>query len=171
MDAVFADVSDLPFPDRSFTHVIMRRLFGQYTLSGSGSSTEEKTWKGIDEMFRVLKEGGEIVVSEEDTPASHDRLTESLCSAGFVAINSYDSGDFRDPDWRDQRGRFWGLRDMWDHDASGGFQPAIITSYKSLQGLRTEYPGVDHIHPYLVTAKVPETIAPIPDSASSERIA
>lgn len=113
LPGVVANLSTLPFRDETFDITVMRSVLGEYTLGrlkakegkpavafDSPSTFDETFGRGIVEAFRTLKPGGELIVSEEDTPVTSGELSERLSAVGFTAINvtPYDYLVFRDYD-------------------------------------------------------------------------
>jgi hypothetical protein len=110
---IVADSAELPITDKSMSHVIMRSVFGEYTMPPefTGSSLDNTTL-GIYEAFRVLQNDGEIVIAEENTPeapAEPDRIGELLHRVGFDDITIYPCQNMRNPHWVAARTRFWGM--------------------------------------------------------------
>lgn len=82
-DVLYANAAQMPFADDSFDYILMRSIFGQFTGFFPVSHQDDIQKWGMDESFRVLKPGGRIVISEENTPWSKDKVIESLSEAGF----------------------------------------------------------------------------------------
>lgn len=112
---IIADSTELPLPDQSFSSVIMRSVFGEYTdRPESTGSTLENTDMGICEAFRVLQNDGEIVVAEENTPrapATPYRIGSNMLYAGFEDIVVYPCQNMENPDWHEARTKYWGMRE------------------------------------------------------------
>jgi hypothetical protein len=138
-----AAMDQLPFRDESFRHVIMKNVIGEYSLGllkGKDPHTPDNmsnrsyasALQGFHDILRVLEPGGEVVVSEEDTPADCLQLASHVSAAGFtdVAITPYSPewfsmkfGEFRGPErsfsaygprfthtslgWLNLRGAYW----------------------------------------------------------------
>ncbi len=81
------DAAMLDFQDDFFDVVLMRSVFGQFTdRPQAWESYPENVWAGIHEAFRVLKPGGKIVVSEENTPYDIGKIEIALRRAGFIPV-------------------------------------------------------------------------------------
>lgn len=81
------DAAMLDFEDDFFDVVLMRSVFGQFTdRPQAWESYPENVWAGVHEAFRVLKPGGKIVVSEENTPYDIGKIEITLRRAGFIPI-------------------------------------------------------------------------------------
>ncbi len=106
-----ADSAMLPFRDGAFDAVLMRSVFGSYTMgSDNTASTPGNTDLGIAEAWRVLKPGGRLVVAEENTPvnfADPKRLAGLLHGFGFGDVNCYPAQGQTNRDWTTERGRYW----------------------------------------------------------------
>lgn len=90
---VAADAALLPFRDESMDLVMMRSVFGQFPEKNSEMlklfgedprSVIKFTVYGLAEIFRVLKAGGELVVSEENTPMSVGAVASYVEQAGLT---------------------------------------------------------------------------------------
>ena len=106
-----ADSAMLPFRGGAFDAVLMRSVFGSYTMgSDNTASTPGNTDLGIAEAWRVLKPGGRLVVAEENTPvnfADPKRLAGLLHGFGFEDVNCYPAQGQTNRDWMAERGRYW----------------------------------------------------------------
>jgi ubiquinone/menaquinone biosynthesis C-methylase UbiE len=78
-----ADCQDMPFEDRTFDVVMMRSLFGQCTDNDMLHHLYGLTRMGLMETYRVLKPGGEVVVTEENTPWDAHDIEALLTGRGF----------------------------------------------------------------------------------------
>lgn len=78
-----ANAAHMPFRDDSFDYILMRSIFGQYTSDLAVSDIDDiRTW-GMCEAFRVLKPGGTIAISEENTPWYIQYVESYLKDVGF----------------------------------------------------------------------------------------
>lgn len=101
---MFGNAADLPFEDGSIDAVTMRSVFGQFT-SKDYRELDNIRWFGLMEAFRVLKPGGIIAVSEENTPWDEDDVFRCLNAVGFAVIDYQAmSRDWRVPERRDWHG-------------------------------------------------------------------
>lgn len=106
-----ADSAMMPFPNGSFSHVIMRSVFGEYTMDPQwAGSFIENTHLGLYEVFRVLQPGGRIAIAEECTPeapATPSQIGSSLAFAGFSNIKVYPAQKTANPHWFEERTKYW----------------------------------------------------------------
>jgi len=108
-----AEAAELPFPDQVFTHVIMMSVFGEYTMGPdmTGSSLDN-TFNGLFEAFRVLKNGGQLLIAEENTPeapATPRHIGSVLLEAGFEDIIVMPCQDMTNSNWCKERTKFWDI--------------------------------------------------------------
>jgi SAM-dependent methyltransferase len=82
-NVIEANCADIPFEDNSIDLVIMRSVWGQFTRS-SERLLEDLRWRGIGEILRVLRPGGEYVIIEENQPYSPRRIERDLRHYGFA---------------------------------------------------------------------------------------
>lgn len=102
---IFGNAADLPFEDSSVDVVTMRSIFGQFT-GKDYRELENLARRGLMEAFRVLKPGGIIAVSEENTPWEEASVFAYLNNVGFTVIDySAMQKDWYAPDRVDSRGR------------------------------------------------------------------
>ena len=95
--AVEASADAMPFPNECFDYVLMRSVYGQFK---SQPAIVNAVRMGIYECMRVLKPGGKIVISEENTPRDQHYIGCELRAAGFVIeATAY----MADGDWSDTR--------------------------------------------------------------------
>lgn len=74
----------LPYADNAFGAVAMRSCFGQFRDSSEVWVSE--LWSvdfGLLEVARVLEPGGQLFISEENTPQDLDRVIPDIIRAGF----------------------------------------------------------------------------------------
>lgn len=104
----------LPFDDRSIGHVIMRSVFGEYTMDPQFTgSSHENTFLTLYEAFRVLEVGGQIAIAEENTPeppATADNIGATLLDAGFTDVVVYPCQSEQNPHWYRERTKYWGIK-------------------------------------------------------------
>jgi hypothetical protein len=110
-----SDRPELDFPKESFDHFIMCSVFGSYTLpTEDTASSLENTQLTVFEAFRVLRDGGEIAIAEENTPkppATPYRIGSLLLEAGFDSVRVFPCQNMSNPHWWDMRTRYWGIED------------------------------------------------------------
>lgn len=115
-----AEMAELPFANQSFSHVIMRSVFGEYTMSlDRTGSTVENTFLGMYEAFRVLKTGGQIIIAEENTPEAPStpyQIGGILYDAGFEDITVMPCQNMTNDHWRKARTAFWGIEQQPNPD-------------------------------------------------------
>ncbi len=95
--ATLGTVERLPFRAESFGRVIMKSVIGEYSLHqlkgysphepGYSGQSFTSTMQGFQDVLRVLEPNGEVVISEEDTPANCLQLAAHLSDTGFKDIN------------------------------------------------------------------------------------
>lgn len=78
---VTGSMHTMPFADASFDLVLMRSVFGQFN---SQKESILPTRLGILECQRILRPGGQIVVTEENTPWPLEEVSYDLEYAGFA---------------------------------------------------------------------------------------
>ncbi len=166
--ACIGAMSALPYKNEAFRRVIMKSVIGEYSLSflrtkdpqtqGIRSrQTLAETLEGFSEVFRVLEPGGQVVISEEDTPADHTQLVRRLSKVGFSGLTTipynqrlfqpglgrYDqrsdifptwdmpepSFSHADQNWLNARGTYWGLRNRNDPLARLGRVNHVAENY------------------------------------------
>jgi SAM-dependent methyltransferase len=112
-DLILADSAALPFKDETFSDVISRSVFGEYTMDADRTGSNlENTYSGLYEAFRVLRPDGQIVIAEENTPrppATPLQIGGVLLDAGFADVRVYPCQDMQNPHWREARGAYWRL--------------------------------------------------------------
>lgn len=85
--AVFVQgsVRNLPFPNQTFSAIVMRSVFGQFKESPRiwVAHIDSVRGEGLQESFRVLEPGGKIVILEENTPWDSELTKSYLKSVGF----------------------------------------------------------------------------------------
>lgn len=115
---VAAEFAALPFADESLDTVILKSVFGEYTMDpGYTGSSIWNTRLGLYESFRVLKPGGEIVIAEENTPygpADMYNMASDLYYSGFGKAIFYPIQNYTNPAWLQQRSRFWDIEPIPD---------------------------------------------------------
>ncbi len=85
-NVLYANAAHMPFADDAFDYILMRSIFGQFTGFFPVSHKDDICRWGMYESFRVLKPGGTMVISEENTPWKREEVSESLMDAGFSII-------------------------------------------------------------------------------------
>lgn len=107
---IVADSAGLPFADQSFSHVIMRSVFGEYTSKNPDNvgSDIENTQFGVYEAFRVLQDNGAMIIAEGMTPLQPTEIVGTLLYAGFENITIYPCQDKSNPHWQEVYTRYWG---------------------------------------------------------------
>lgn len=131
------DFSHLPYDDESVDYVMLRSVFGQRKNVRNSNF-------GILEAARVLRIGGQLVISEENTPIDAIHLWGEVIGAG-LGIRDFHFTNQSSPEiGRLIRGMFYerpvgGLHD----DAPGGWlsRPYILIAEK--------YPGVEREEFYM----------------------
>ena len=114
---IVADSARLPFGAETVSSVIMRSVFGEYSMDPEYTgSSRQNTYLGLYEAFRVLRPSGTIHIAEENTPDSPYGIGDELYKAGFTNIRVYPCQDMTNPHWQDERTKYWSLyeRDMPD---------------------------------------------------------
>ncbi len=100
----------LGFLDNSFDIVIMRSVFGEYTLPRIKNEDKDVrglfcqvdftsiVYRGFQELYRTIKPNGRLIVAEEDTPMTSLELDRHLTNAGFedITITPYSRELFTD---------------------------------------------------------------------------
>lgn len=77
MDFRRGNVSDMPFGDETFDFVLCRAAFKNFT--------EPK--RALDEMYRVLKPGGQALIIDLRRDASKDSITRAVDAMNVGTIN------------------------------------------------------------------------------------
>lgn len=135
---VIGDSAQMPFADQSFDFVVSRSVFGNFAHhADTPGIISDNAFAGLYEAFRVLREGGQVVIAEENTPsfpATPCRIGSTLLEAGFDDIVVYPYQDMKNPHWVQARGKFWNL------DESN--QPCAVDSQRGflIQGTRPRIP-------------------------------
>jgi SAM-dependent methyltransferase len=129
-----ANSAHMPFRDDSFDYIVMRSIFGQFTGRETPSDIEDVRMWGMYEAFRVLKPGGIIAVSEENTPWYIQYVESYLKEAGFKVTDyaqltqEYDDTP-DDNKYRKLRSQFYNNRPTMAGPTSWGY-PFIIVAEK-----------------------------------------
>ncbi len=144
LPGIKAPVHEAKLPNDDYDYALFRSVLGMYTIplieAGWDDSRDVRfpsnptTFKdtfidGLQVVFDALKPGGQIVISEEDTPLKYDMVEERLRAIGFTALeltpystqhfeDAYVSDDDRrhssrytvtkpDEAWVQARGKYW----------------------------------------------------------------
>lgn len=106
----------LPYADESFGAVAMRSCFGQFRDAPTGWVS--KIWSvgfGLLEVARVLEPGGQLFISEENTPQDPDKVVLDVMQAGFD-IEAFEKGTDAsgklNPAFASLRQRFYGEKSL-----------------------------------------------------------
>lgn len=136
-DLAGANVAHIPFREDSFDHIVMRSIFGQFTGDEPPSDIEDVRMWGMYEAFRVLKPGGIIAVSEENTPWYIQYVESYLKEAGFKVADyaeltqEYDDTT-EDNKYRKLRSQFYNNRPTMAGPTSWGY-PFIMIAEKPVE--------------------------------------
>ena len=130
---VEGEFARLPYPDASVNYVLARSVFGQRSHIGNCRL-------GILEAARVLCDGGQLVISEENTPYDASDLWDDLVYAGFGIRDFYYTNPSSAHQWNEVRRPFYTREISEIHDdAPGGWwgRPYILIAEKR--------PGIERV--------------------------
>ena len=98
---IVGDFSHLPYPDESVDYVVLRSVLGQ-------RKNVLNSRLGILEAARVLRVGGQLVISEENTPFDLRDLWGEVINAGLGVRDFHFTNQSSPPEkWRSIRGMFY----------------------------------------------------------------
>lgn len=130
---VMANVASLPFANDSFDVALMRSVFGQ--PFATPEKLGEVYFDGLNEIYRVLKPDGRLVIAEENTPAIREILVEILKKTGFEitdqAVKQHDTiaNFYERYEWQNLRQKYFSDRLTQPDDVSAkgfGFPYILI---------------------------------------------
>jgi hypothetical protein len=127
--AITADMAALPFADESFSHVLLRSVYGQFK---SRPEIIDNVRMGIYEAVRVLEPGGTMVVAEENTPKGTDYIGRDLTGAGLIIKachemeHEWEDMPLDDP-WKKARSKYYSGRPALAGRASCWFACGSLT--------------------------------------------